>query len=142
MEIVSAVRSTLAGKVGQKRFDLWFGAGTRMGYDGSTLSIGAPSQFFMEWIRSNFRRHIEDTCREVIGDCPRLEYHIETSADANGERRDGSAPKHATTIPTTAGTKQQKPQLHLHVADEQQVISPSSEAPSADMPRRRFATLD
>ncbi len=50
-EIVSALRSSLAGKVGQDRFDLWFGAATRLDYDGSALRIGVPNRFFLEWIR-------------------------------------------------------------------------------------------
>ncbi len=38
MEIVSTVRTALADKVGQERFDLWFGAGTRLDYDGRALA--------------------------------------------------------------------------------------------------------
>ena len=66
MEIVSALCTALAGKVGQERFDLWFGVGTRLDYDGSVLRIGAPNQFFLDWIRANFRRHIEDACRRDV----------------------------------------------------------------------------
>ena len=72
MEIVSALRIALAGKVGQERFDLWFGAGTRLDYDGRVLRIGAPNRFFLEWIRGNFRRHIEGACGEVLGKCPAI----------------------------------------------------------------------
>lgn len=84
MEIVSALRSVLAGKVGQKRFDLWFGAGTRMNYNDGALRIGAPNQFFLEWIRTNFRRQIEDACREVLGECPSLEFSIDAVSEPNG----------------------------------------------------------
>ncbi len=37
MEIVSALCKSLGDKVGQKRFDLWFGTGTRIDYDGRSL---------------------------------------------------------------------------------------------------------
>ena len=86
-EIVSAVRAALADKVGQERFDLWFGAGTRLDYDGRALRIGAPSQFFLEWIRTNFRRHIEDACCEVLGKCPPLEFHLDAGGQAKASDR-------------------------------------------------------
>ena len=85
-EIVSAVRSVLADKVGQERFNLWFGAGTRLDYNGVALRIGAPNQFFLEWIRTNFRRHIESACCEVLGQCPSLEFHLDaTLNEGNGD---------------------------------------------------------
>jgi len=73
-EIVSTLRVALAGKVGQERFDLWFGAGTRLDYDGRALRIAAPNRFFLEWIRANFRRHIETACCDVFGACRRLNF--------------------------------------------------------------------
>jgi chromosomal replication initiation ATPase DnaA len=57
-EIVSAVRDALVDRVGRERFGLWFGAGTRLSYDGRALRIAAPNRFFLEWIRGNFRRYI------------------------------------------------------------------------------------
>ncbi len=138
MEIVSAVRTALAGKVGQKRFDLWFGAGTRLGYDGSTLKIGAPSQFFLEWIRSNFRRHVEDACRDVLGDCPRLEYHIDTSGDAHGDCRTGVQLK-PTRVGVVAAVGNSRPDVHLHLPTE--ATATPGESP-VEVSRRRFATLD
>ena len=76
-EIVLAVRASLASKVGQVRFDLWFGAGTRLDYNGRSLRIGAPSQFFLDWIRGNFRRPIEQACHEVLGKGLPIEFLVE-----------------------------------------------------------------
>ena len=76
-EIVSALRKTLAGKVGKDRFDLWFGAETRLDYDGCALTIRVPNRFFLEWIRSNFHGQIEDASREVFGDIPPLKFTID-----------------------------------------------------------------
>lgn len=79
-EIVSALRKTLAGKVGKDRFDLWFGAETRLDYDGCALIIRVPNRFFLEWIRSNFRSQIEDASREVFGNTPSLKFTIDKVA--------------------------------------------------------------
>ena len=92
MEIVSTVRTALADKVGQERFDLWFGAATRLNYDGRALSIGAPSEFFLEWIRTNFRRHIEMACSDALGHCPAIEFHLDAATTRGDERTDASGP--------------------------------------------------
>ncbi len=86
MEIVSALCKSLGDKVGQKRFDLWFGASTRIGYDGRSLRIVAPNQCFRDWISGNFRRQIEEACIEVLGHCPPIDFHIESNAADNKDR--------------------------------------------------------
>lgn len=132
MEIVSALRTALAGKVGQDRYDLWFGAGTRLDYDGRALRIGAPSGFFLEWMRTNFRRDIESACRELLGNCPAIEFHIETKAAPIG----GDSMQ-AVSIPDTAS--QARPGPRLAAIEDRAEPAP---APSAATPRRRFATLE
>ena len=96
---MSALRSVLAGRVGQERFDLWFGTGTRLDYDGTALHLAAPSPFFLEWIRANFRSDIENACRQVLGRCPRLEFRFDavsrppTATAANPRvKENGSGP--------------------------------------------------
>ena len=111
MEIVSTLRSALADKVGQERFDLWFGAGTRLNYDGRALRIGAPNDFFLEWIRSNFRRHIEMACCDVLGNCPAIEFHLDV-APAQGD----SDPMQAVPIERTANDAQPGPRLAVMTA--------------------------
>jgi chromosomal replication initiator protein len=131
-EIVSDLRNALAGKVGQDRFDLWFGAATRLDYDGRTLRIGAPSRFFLEWIRTNFRRHIEGACGDVLGCCPAIEFLIEsTSTQGNNG---------AMQPVSINGEKKQK-QLDPPPVTLALRTAPEVDA-SAATPRRRFAALD
>lgn len=66
-EIVSALQLALADKVGQERFQLWFGASTRLDYDDEALTVSVPNQFFQEWLRANFRQHIEASCEQALG---------------------------------------------------------------------------
>jgi chromosomal replication initiator protein len=77
MEIVSAVRCALADKVGKERFELWFGAGARLEWDGSALTVGLPNGFFLDFVRSNFRRHIESACTETLGVCPPVKFRVD-----------------------------------------------------------------
>ena len=132
-EIVSALRTALADKVGQDRFDLWFGAGTRLDYDGRALRIGAPSRFFLEWIRSSFRRQIETACSDVLGNCPAIEFHLEAAAKDEG----GSMP--AALI--NGAVKQARPGPRP-VAIERQASASPPPTEAAPVERRRFASLD
>jgi chromosomal replication initiator protein len=159
MEIVSAVRSALADKVGQERFDLWFGAGTRLDYDGRTLRIGAPSRFFLEWIRSNFRRQIEMACGDVLGKCPAIEFHVEASIKSADESTVAVTKPTSSTLSQkllpastaceAANDMQDNRQqlggrhanLRLAIA-EATPTSPSTQTTEPIMPRRRFASLD
>lgn len=79
MEIVSALRTALAGKVGNERFDLWFGAGTRFELQDDALVISAPNWFFRDWLVSSFRGDLEAVCLAVLGKCPTLDFRVETS---------------------------------------------------------------
>ncbi len=132
-EIVSALCAAIADKVGQKRFDLWFGAGTRLNYDGNVLRIGAPNHFFMEWIRTNFRRDISDACREVVGNHSSIEFYLDPSSTESDREMIGLA--------ENTGSKQQvQPGLRVAPprADRAKPLPESHAAP----PRRRFASLE
>lgn len=127
-EIVSVLRASLAGKVGQDRFDLWFGAATRLDFDGCALRIGAPSRFFLEWIRTNFRSHIEDACREVFGKSPSLEFHIDDAGN-NGDK-DSTRTGDVAQPPPARNNSRVK---HARA---------QSDRGSNGSSRRRFASLD
>lgn len=78
MEIADDLRLLLADKVGQERFDLWFGNTTLLELQGDVLSIHLPDQFSLDWVRKNFRRQIEDACEELTGTAPALEFRIDS----------------------------------------------------------------
>jgi chromosomal replication initiator protein len=47
-----------------------------LSFDGSTLRLGVPNQCFLDWIRGNFRRQIEEACDDVLGRCPAVDFHL------------------------------------------------------------------
>lgn len=75
-EVVSAVLATLADKVGQDRFELWFGANVRVVLRGSTLEVQVPNRFYQDWLRRNFRNELEIAAAEVTGRAMMLEFRI------------------------------------------------------------------
>jgi len=84
MEIVSALLTALAARVGKERFGLWFGPRTRIDRDGLVLTISAPNQFFLDWIRANFRSALEDAGLAILGQRPTLEFRVEAPGQSGG----------------------------------------------------------
>jgi chromosomal replication initiator protein len=76
-EIVSAVLLALADKVGKDRFEMWFGDNVRLTLVADTLRVAVPNQFFQDWLRTNFRRHIEESCQQALGRDLTVTFHIE-----------------------------------------------------------------
>ena len=140
MEIVSALCKTLGDKVGQKRFDLWFGAGTRIDYDGRSLLIGVPNQCFRDWISGNFRRQIEEACVEVLGHCPAIDFHIDTEATDHKDRpmSDSRNAKSGTSTARAAGPTQTVIPMPVPLENPPAKTAEYA-APSSG---RKFATLE
>ncbi|MBS0209290.1 MAG: hypothetical protein JSS27_10070 [Planctomycetes bacterium] len=67
MEIVSALQLALADKVGSDRYELWFGAQTKLSLAGDTLEVRVATTFYQDWLRRHFRGVIEQTSSEVVG---------------------------------------------------------------------------
>ena len=133
-EIVSAVRSALVGKVGQERYDLWFGANTRLNFGDGILRIGAPNDFFLDWIRSNFRRHIEEACREACGKRTALEFHLDSSPAVNQE--DSTQPARSVSMVESDASQ---PSPRIAAVDP---CKGQASEPAVASSRRRFASLE
>lgn len=75
-DIVAAVRAALAERIGQHRYELWFGSETQLMYRDTTLTIRTPNPFFQDWILTNFRADLEVSARQVLGVCPKLVFEV------------------------------------------------------------------
>ena len=94
MEIVAAVRTRLIGRIGETRYDLWFGSQTRLVPEGDALLVVAPTRFYQDWLRRNFRDDLASSYREATGRAARLEFRIATEGDAtNGDVEEDHAPE-------------------------------------------------
>jgi chromosomal replication initiator protein len=140
MEIVSALCKSLGDKVGQKRFDLWFGAGTRIDYDGRSLLIGVPNQCFRDWISGNFRRQIEEACFDVLGHCPAIDFHIDANA-ADHKDRPMSDSRNAENNSSTALAAETAPTIIAMPVPRDNLPAKTAQ-PAATFSGRKFATLE
>lgn len=121
MEIVSALKLALADKVGQERFELWFGATTRLDYREGTVTVFVADRFHQDWLRNNFRHDIESSCQQTLGRSVPVEFHVDREL-----ARQQLAAKPACVSETTCSVARQ----------------PNGTAVSASEPRRRLHSLD
>ena len=129
-EIVSALRARLADRVGKDRYEVWFGRSTHLAIRGGTLTVGVPSRFYQDWLRTHFRRDLEQSCVDTLGETLALEFRIDETVAAN-QRPARSGAGSPAAPPTDEATQSS-------TAPEAKGETGASE-PAA---RRRFATLD
>jgi chromosomal replication initiator protein len=132
-EIVSALQLALADKVGAERFELWFGANTRLALSEDSLVVGVPSPFFQDWLRNNFRREIEASCLETLGRPVAVTFQVDvTLAEARPNHRNKVVAEGAEPAKAGATVKL------AHCAPTER----DDRACGATAPRRRFADLE
>lgn len=75
-EIVSVIRARLADRIGQDRYEVWFGPNTKLAVRGEKLVVSVPNQFCQDWLRANFRKDLEALSLEVLDKPLGLEFRI------------------------------------------------------------------
>ncbi len=149
-EIVSAVRASLAERVGRERFELWFGPTTRLVVSDATLRVELPNRFAQDWVRSRFRREVEAACTEAVGkplcvefgvdaalgQAPRVADCATPSATAAGEPQPEHSPK---AVPLDPGPVLKSPEGR---GAKPVLAAATVSAPIGLASKRRFSTLD
>lgn len=128
MEIVSALQLALADRVGQERFELWFGANTRLGLDDGVLTVRVPNQFFQDWLRNNFREHIETACIDTLGVAVPVRFQIDPTlkaAPAKTAPQQG-APEPAASNPLAVPAYEAVPPRRAQAALDRFVVGPTN----------------
>ncbi len=87
-DVVSALRSRLADRLGQHRFDLWFGETTELVLDAEGLSVVGPERMLIEWIRLNFHSQIASAAQSLLGRDVPVRYLVAPGSNGvNGNQR-------------------------------------------------------
>lgn len=142
-EIVSAVHCALADKVGKERYEMWFGSSTRITLEADAWRLSVPTQFFLDWLRRNFRQDIEEACLAVLGHNLPLTFEIDAKL-AGTEKPTGTT----TAIARPEKSSTSRP---VHIASDRHAVvvpAPCANSDNTHEPvastfaRRRFASLD
>ncbi|MGQ9607420.1 MAG: DnaA N-terminal domain-containing protein, partial [Thermogutta sp.] len=80
MDIVSALRRAVADRVGRERFHLWFGESAQFLWDGVRVFVIVPNQFYLDWLRTRFRKHVDEGCAAVLGYSPPIDFRLKPPA--------------------------------------------------------------
>lgn len=141
-EIVSALCSALAARVGQDRFDLWLGRGVELTVNGAALHVAVAEPFRLEYLRRTFRADLVACAREVLGVEPQVEFHLDaalitpppaTTGNATAEKAKGSPvgdPAVGTVGQGAASVRSVVP------------LAPEGDSTASRLARRPFASLD
>ena len=104
-DIVAGLKQALVARIGNDRFDLWFGAAVSLRLCDGTLEIVAPDQFTLERIRQKFQSELRQACEAVLGVAPALEFRVQAPTVA--------PPLTATCAESTAGSTTSVPTPRL-----------------------------
>lgn len=75
------LKAAVAERVGETRFELWFGEGVHLGVDGDSLVVGVPNGFFREWIQGHFAGCLAEAAEAVSGRALRLAFQVHDEAE-------------------------------------------------------------
>jgi len=106
MEIASALRARLMEKVGCQRYELWFGERTRLSLSDTALVVAVSSSFLQDWLRTHFRRELEESCDEVLGRPAAVEFVVDPALAIPSPTARNDA---VTRPPAAAGGRLLKP---------------------------------
>jgi chromosomal replication initiator protein len=91
-DIVSAVRACLRERLGEQRYEAWFGPLTELSVGKSALAVRVPSQVHQDLLRRNFRDDLEAACLIVFGEPLAVEFQVDEQLAAASAERDAEAP--------------------------------------------------
>jgi chromosomal replication initiator protein len=153
-ELVSAIRARLCERVGQDRYEVWFGASTQLAVRGESLLVSAGSQFFQDWLRSNFRKDLEVCAEEAVGRPLVLEFRIvapqpeKAAAPTNGTANGTTSTPSVEIDSRTRGAGNHDAPQPVPAEVTRDIISvrpeaaTASEAPAAPQPETRRRKLN
>ena len=76
-EIVSAIRASLADRIGKDCYEVWFGPSTQFVVHGGTLTVSVPTGFVQDWLRSHYRKEIEASSIDACGEALALGFQVD-----------------------------------------------------------------
>ncbi|PQO34383.1 AAA family ATPase [Bremerella cremea] len=129
IEILPALRLAMIERVGQDRFDLWFGNNnTQLRVSEGCLLIESTSRLNLDFLRKNFHEAVCQALSDVQLSGHQVIY------------REGQVPAKKAQGPSQQRAEKKMPATAKPVRASQPTTSSSASSPSS-LPRRRFASL-
>ena len=95
---IRAINETLAEKVGQQKFRIWFKNSTRLTLAGGYLKVGVPNLFIASWIENHFLNEISQAVRSVTGADAKVTFTLDP--ELTGHQRQTQLDSQASSVAT------------------------------------------
>ena len=92
-QVAAALSAQLAERIGAQRFELWFGAQTRLCVGTGVLKVCAPSAFVRDWLRQNFAAEIRACWEAIAGPTRPIEFEVDPTLLTPVTRPPSQAPR-------------------------------------------------
>jgi chromosomal replication initiator protein len=66
-EVAAALGQAIALRIGEPRYNLWFGKNTKFSWEADRLLVGVPNHFYQEWLQQTFAGDVRAAATEVLG---------------------------------------------------------------------------
>jgi chromosomal replication initiator protein len=83
---VAAITDTLAERIGQQKYKIWFKNSTRFTLTGGHLKVGVPNFFMATWLENHFLTDITRAAQSVLGTAPKITFAVEAELAGAGHR--------------------------------------------------------
>ena len=132
-ELLTDLSRTLASRVGQARYNLWFAGHTRFRVEGTQLTVGVPNRHFEEWLQKTFGKTVVEAVCEVFGRPLEIHYAVEPGLFGEKPRESAELPQGKTPLPPASEpTASKKPRPTKSAAALEPIpIPPVPETPSS-----------
>jgi chromosomal replication initiator protein len=76
-EVVAALEHAIAQRIGEPRYELWFGNRTKMSWEEGRLVVGVATRHYQEWLQRTFTEAVRAAAHEVCGQVTEVRFHID-----------------------------------------------------------------
>jgi chromosomal replication initiator protein len=74
---VATLEQTIAQRIGQPRYRLWFDGKTKFNWDDRQLVVGVPNRFYQEWLEKTFAHAVRTAADMVLGQPMQVRFAID-----------------------------------------------------------------
>ncbi len=76
-EVAAALGQVLVRRIGEPRYNLWFGQNTKFSWEDDLLVVGVPNHFYQEWLQRTFGEDVRAAAAEVLGRRMQVRFSID-----------------------------------------------------------------
>ncbi len=109
-EVVAALGSAIARRIGEPRYNLWFAPNTKFSWEEGLLTVGVPNHFFQEWLQNTFGEAVRAAAAEVLGRPMQVRFTIDPELFQAARRAQAATQNPVSDPKPAADAPEKRPQ--------------------------------